>query len=226
MIVFCGCSYLSGYGIEQKNSVASLLSEHMGTELINLSKPGGSNYCISKQVEHAISMNPDLIVFGTTEILRFDWVLPDISIDHTPSITDFSYHSYATGFLKGKSNIISESFRTLDAYLNGKNINKYIVEKYRNIDIDYLKLVHRYQSYTDFNFKKDQDKKIIESTMYLLSKSNIKWLLIDGNNFFDPDENIIKQEWKSLVEMDPQIDKLHFAEKANKLLMTLLREKL
>lgn len=227
MIVFCGCSYLSGYGIENKDSTASLLGEHLGCEVINLSKPGASNYCINKQVEHAISLNPDLIVFGTTEILRFDWIVPGMSLNSAPTVFDFSYNSYATGSMNKKSKIMSESFRTLDNYLSGTNLQKYTVEKYRNIDKEYLKTLHNYLTYTDFHLKKDQDKKIVESSMFNLIRSKVKWLLIDGNDFFDdPGPNILRKNWRELVEFDPQNDNLHFAERGNQLLADIIKEKI
>lgn len=227
MIVVCGCSYLSGYGIDTDNKImATQLANRLNTTVVNLSKPGASNYCISKQVDYALTLKPDLIVLGTTEILRFDWVESNKELTDVPTILDFSYNSYATGDMNKKGSILSESFRTIDYYLNTRNSERYIVEKYRNMDKSDLKILHNYFSLTNFNLKKDIDKKIIQGSMFNLNDSEIKWLLIDGNNFFNASKNIITIDWIDLVKSDPQPDNLHFGESSNKHLTHLIIEKL
>lgn len=224
MIVFAGCSYVSGWGLtDPKQSFANIIGERLGKNVLNLAKPGCTNYCITKQIDHAIKLDPEVVVFASTEVMRFDWVKSNSPLKAIPSITDFSYGSYAPEGMSRSGPVVSESLGTLRAYMNNVR-SLYIREKYRDLDPTELKIFLESFELTDGFLKKDQDAQMILASMYKLQQSHIKFVFIDGNEFGLAGYGHLQQPWKELVKLDPQTDGLHFGPKANELLAEKLIE--
>lgn len=74
-VVTCGCSFMSPdmYNPEfQGTHFSEVFAKEMGYELIQLARPGSSNGGICIQIEEAIKIKPDLILFGTTVFDRVE----------------------------------------------------------------------------------------------------------------------------------------------------------
>jgi len=98
-IIACGCSITHGYfeGPDKKaaylKSYPEVLAERYNHEIINLAKPGSSNYLIAKQIELAMSLQPDFLIVGFTSPYRFDYRETNESEPQCkrPSLSDWDY---------------------------------------------------------------------------------------------------------------------------------------
>lgn len=85
LVVVCGDSWLSpryNSHIEKpidEHHFSQILVEKIGWDLVYLSMPGVSNYCIFDQIRTAIAINPDLIIFNTTAPERYEVTLDNIN---------------------------------------------------------------------------------------------------------------------------------------------------
>lgn len=75
-LITCGCSFMSP-DIHNPRFIdthfSQILAKELGYELIQLARPGASNGGICIQLEEAIRLKPDLILFGTTAFDRTEF---------------------------------------------------------------------------------------------------------------------------------------------------------
>ncbi len=186
-IIGCGCSWTYGSVIKKdKDGIVinstkikdyvTILSEMTSSNIINLSYPGGSNYCISKQIEYAINLKPDLIIFNTTTVDRYDYLLSGRSLNNFPTLEDFNYYTSDVSNFKG--NIISSTFRQISEKSNRLALNDALTTSGNS---ELIKLIVRFNNYyIDY----DKNRLILNGTIRLLEKSNIPFICIDTQKFF------------------------------------------
>ena len=71
-IVSCGSSFFSRDPRQPGTHLTELMAQELGAELISLAKPGSSNFAIRLQLETAIKLKPDLILFEFTNAQKVD----------------------------------------------------------------------------------------------------------------------------------------------------------
>ena len=71
-IVCCGSSFSSLDPALPNTHYSEIISQKLGAELINIAKPGSSNFAIRLQIDTAIQLKPDLILFEFASASRLD----------------------------------------------------------------------------------------------------------------------------------------------------------
>ncbi len=80
-IICCGSSFSSLDPNFPRTHYSELLAKELGAELINIAKPGSSNFAIRLQIETAITLKPDLILFEFASASRLDLPLSVLGED-------------------------------------------------------------------------------------------------------------------------------------------------
>ena len=217
-IIACGCSWTHGfYWKDREHKVfdtfknyPSLYGEKHGYDVINLSLPGASTYAIAKQVEYAISLQPDLVMFNTTTNDRIDLKKSaDIVFDnYVPSFKDFLYGIFANKHTAMcNDNIETGSFSTFLPNLSPlKNIN----DKNKNA---IAKFIVMYDQYIDSAMRRDQNRLLVIGILSLLKYSGIPYVCVDLIDIVSADyiEPVIKIHCDELIRKFPVAsDSLHF----------------
>ena len=222
-IIGCGCSFTYGYAsgnilIPSKDNIVkhsrsnlpsriedyvTKLSNHLGTESVNLAIPGASNYAIAKQIEYAITLDPSLVIIGTTTPLRIDFSFPEKNLGIHPTISDFDYSKYESKkFIPNyKKNIISTPILSLP--------DRFVYDK------RFVEIYDYHVMYTNENLKKDQDRFMLLGAFTLLNNKNIPYICVDFTDLMIKDDtvNVIAYDWRELCKRFPsKNDTLHFNE--------------
>lgn len=198
LLISCGCSFTNGNTVDQQFTPYSILvSNILKLRHINLSRPGASNYFIAKQIEYGLTLNPDLIVIGTTTELRFDYLSDITSINSPVTFEDFSNQS-------GK--ISSRSILWFEAQSRNTDLSTSETQKMTDV-FDFL------SNHTNDFLKRDQDRLIILGAISKIKDKKIPFLVIDFAKIFatDSEVNICKFYYKDLIKKFPcPTDKYHF----------------
>ena len=209
-IIGCGCSFTYGYAKVRVDNSARLIharvedyvtkvANRLGSESINLSRPGASIYAIVKQIEYAITLDPSLVIIGTTTPLRVDFSFPETKLNERPRINDFDYDKYETKKFIGsyKKNIISMPINNL---LENARQDKRLHE------------IYKYNAtYTNEFIKKDQDRLMLLGAFSLLNRKNIPYICVDFVELIDQDNavNSISCDWRELNKRFPLKHEMH-----------------
>jgi hypothetical protein len=192
-IVSCGCSITHGYYV--KNNQSSYLAAYpevfasrYNHEIINLAKPGSSNYFVAKQIEFAITLQPDFLIVGFTSPYRFDYHERDTEhLDHRPTIKDWEYKSM------GKT-----EYTNVTGILNSNPIPRLVTFPHKKEFVEYA------LKYTDPSVSADKERYTILGMIHKLNSTGIPYVGIDWLNVLDPEEtpsNICKtMSWKKYGE--------------------------
>jgi hypothetical protein len=73
-IVVCGDSFCTSW-IWDKHHFSQILADTYGYDVTNLAHNGFSNVGICFQIQHAIKMGPDVVIYNTTDAGRFEMVM-------------------------------------------------------------------------------------------------------------------------------------------------------
>lgn len=217
-IVACGCSFTYNLKIENNHRLLSyptIIGEKLNIDVFNLSKPGSSNYCIAKQIEYSIGLNPDLVLIGLTTPVRLDWKTKDYNLNTYPSFNDWMT-SFDTKIL---------------------HKNKYLVKKYGNISSNpltyFVKNIEKndkfkdyisFLSNTDYFIQKDKDYFTILGACSLLDVKGIKYIIIDFSE--NRIANSINCYWKELEKMFPWVDGIHFNQDGHNYIANIIINKI
>lgn len=85
-LIVCGDSYASA----DTSRPGTHFSELLGAN-INLARGGASNILIGFQLQTAISLNPDIVIFTTTGSGRIDYPIPGRNFNPTKGLQNFVY---------------------------------------------------------------------------------------------------------------------------------------
>ena len=219
-IIGCGCSFTYGYAKVRVDNSGRLIparvedyvtkvANRLGSESINLSRPGASIYAIVKQIEYAITLDPSLVIIGTTTPLRVDFSFPETKLNRCPTINDFDYGNYETKKFIGsyKRNIISTPIMLLL-----ENLPQ---------DKRFDEIFKYHSTYTNEFLKKDQDRFMLLGAFSLLNKKNIPYICVDFAELINQDDavNSISYDWRGLNDQFPSShDSVHFSEDGHEFL--------
>lgn len=201
-LVSCGCSFSSKFDSKITETFGELLSNKLDYTHINLSRIGASNYLIAKQIEYAVSLNPEFITINATTPLRFDYVFS--SLDKKPTLKDFKYgKNYLRPHTESIGKISSMSYHHIKNNSNG-TIQK---EKLESI-VEFL------TKYTDYYVKQDQDRFLLLGAISKIVEKNIKFIVIDfADIFLETDfdkKHLLNLHWDKMRNEFPHPDGLHF----------------
>lgn len=217
-IVACGCSFTYDLEINKDKLVSypTIIGKKLNTEIINLSKPGASNYSIAKQIEYSLQFDPDLIIIGLTTTNRIEWKIDkNFKFDNYPTYESWMHpmDKFTLQYNKKLSPNYGKLSSNSIIYFNNKDDEK-IFKNFFNFIINY----------NDIFIQKDKDYFIILGICSLLEKNNIKYLIID----FDENkiQDSIKISWKFLKEKFPWVDGLHFNQSGHEYIANIVIENL
>ena len=221
-IIACGCSWTYGAEwdmltdeIDKFEDYVTLLGNKFGAETINLSKPGSSNYVIAKQIEHAITLKPDLIVFNITTPERIDVMHLGKTLKSKVTLNNFDYSLYPNEHIGETTNEI-DSGPHLRAFMRAKAGEK----QFEGV-ADFLLKYHSYF------IKEDQDRLLVLGTISVLEKSKIPYVCMNFSPMFQNNEldNAINMRWDTLCGMYPLVkDPYHFSIEGHKYLANRIYE--
>jgi len=176
-IVACGDSVTHGYYLENdyhdethivksNQGYPEIVAETLGASIVNLSKPGASNYCIAKQLDYAFTLQPDFIIIGLTTGMRFDYTTDIFADKHwkdnIPTIQDFDYRNHSRSEHTNNHGLIeSQPLSSIETYHDRKDLVNYIAK------------------YIDIDIKRDQDRHIIMGMLWKLAVKKIPYVIVD-----------------------------------------------
>jgi hypothetical protein len=205
-IVACGCSITHGYFVNKDNSIrvndsyADIFAKRNNCKIINLAKPGSSNYFITKQTEFGLTLNPDFIIVGLTSGYRFDYQenYQDSALNRTPTIHDWGYKQVSKTTYTNSTGIFnSNPIPRLNAFDHKKEFVEFLL-KYVNQDI-----------------KQNQDMFIALGLIHMLSSQPVPFVIVDWTGIVDPiyvNNNIITDlKWYEMNKrFNTDADGTHF----------------
>lgn len=181
-IVVCGDSFSSA----DKNRSGSHFSELLtGHEVINLARGGISNTAICFQIEKAVEMNADLVIFSSTSADRLDIPLkpfdPNLDLRNFiyPYNSDVSTDSPHVGDLT--ANIYSDTIPTLLAPRPDLP-----TQLSQNLDKKKEAIKHYLTELHDTNLRHKTDEWMLGYWKFAMSAKGIKFLHINKSSIWQP----------------------------------------
>ena len=223
-IIACGCSLTYGGNWSVKTNkfnrfpgYADKLGNILESDVINLSRPASSNYCIVKQIEYAITLKPDLVVFNTTTPVRIEHVLNGKALRERPSINNFNYFEYTNSYTeKFSGEINSTSITNAFSRRHGNTENAGDVS-------DFI------VNYLNPEILSDYSRLFILGAVRELEKNNIPYVCVNFADIFFKEEmndiNHISIFWRTMSKDYPGIDDpYHFSEEGHAYLADKLHQ--
>lgn len=211
LLVSCGCSFTYGFANGTTfNPYANIVAQAIDYEHVNLSVIGSSNYAITKQVEHALTLDPDLIIVGATTPLRFDFIEDVAAIRRTVTFDDLRGHR--TG--KTPDKLESRSFFWFLENCTDKNLSRPKRARMHKI-YEFL------TANTNYFVKADQDRFMLLGSLFKMEKNNIPYMVVDFDNILHNTDlvNLVSHNFRDLcirfhVDNDPR----HFNQQGHEFL--------
>lgn len=181
-IISCGSSFSSLEPRLPNTHYTELLAKELNAELINIAKPGSSNFAIRLQIETAIKMKPDLITFEFASASRIDLPLSAFneagkynSSNGAHNLRYTNYHSIVDESIdKSKESIVSDGIRN---FIDGTCFpeNERLTANSRKA------LEYWFTELYDEDLKYHQDYFICSSAFLELEKSGIPYIWTRGD---------------------------------------------
>lgn len=249
-LVICGDSFNYGIGCMDCNTqpYGVLLAKHFNLDLIRLARGSASNYAIYLQGEYAATLNPKIVILGTTSTDRFEWVAENKKLTSKPSLNNLNYHDYPPHhmplnkhdepmdyFLKNDSNydpmILTEQIPAIFEYRKLKRENG-MYNYYRRLHTEPLDKLEKIENYYvtafDSEIKADYDRGVILMAYRKLKNKNIKVLILsaDANyiDYVDDASDFYLIDWASLIlDYPDKVDSGHISEEGHSLIASNLK---
>lgn len=175
-IISCGCSFMTLDKQYPNTHFTEHVAQALGADLLSLGSVGASNFYISQQVEHAISLNPDLIIVVFTNYDRTEMLnQPGISYDVPSGIKNFS------------NNVVDSTNPTVSSnVLSAWTTAKYLL---RNNQTDLIK--RYFTDIYDFGLAYHKDYYLCLGVLHQLRESKIPFVFSHGGMRFwqaDPEK--------------------------------------
>jgi len=235
-VAVCGDSWFSTDVDFPGQSFGEIMCQQNSWHLIDLARSGCSNFAISLQVDHAIDLDADVVIVGTTTSDRieipiinqsnysiwerlakgFDWQswfdIQGQCYDKKQGLNNISYQGHRNGSVKVQASsnptILSESLNNM---LFGWE--KQVTQEQRAALQSYMTYLH------DTNIRKQIDSWIISDACHRLSRANKKFILfIESLYQFDynkdiqwiSDKNIFRPSELCLYNLPQSSSQFHY----------------
>ncbi len=170
-LVICGDSFMSPTSNSPGTHFSEIVSSKMGFELVPLARSAMSNGGIVSQLEYAISLRPDMILFNTTFADRMEFTITD------DNLSDMSENITCKDFYYGERKDLScQIMNNADCMIGSESIESLIRGDFFG---------HKSDSFNKFLFdiynrswKIKIDQHIIYSVSHQLYRSGIPFLLM------------------------------------------------
>jgi len=164
-IVVCGDSFCAAAPTLPGTHFSELLTSKYNYEVVNLSRPGTSNVSICFQIEQAIKLNADFVIFANTDVSRID-------------IPIKSYQS-GLGIANFDSNIYSN---TIPSFINGRSD---VIDKFPNYK-ELLTAIKYYVNFLfDYGLNAEVNEWMIKYWVSVLEQKRINYLWINKHPMWD-----------------------------------------
>jgi hypothetical protein len=201
---------------EKFTDYATILgNKYLNAETINLARPGASNYSIAVQIEYALSLKPDLIIFNVTTPERIDVLERNKKLTSKVRIQNFDYSLFPNEHIGETTNEI-DSGPNLRTYMRAQAGEK----KFKGVS-DFLSDYHSYW------IKEDQDRLMVLGTFSILEKSKVPYVCVNFSPLFQNNEldNTITVSWQKMCESYPLVkDPYHFSVEGHEYLADRISE--
>jgi len=196
-IISCGDSFTVGIGCHDPHvqSYARLVSDHFGSQYVNLAKPGASHFVVYLQSVFATGLAPDLVLLNTTSPDRTEWVLDGVDVRRPLSADQVSYK----GFFEGPT-YISELPSYAPAIVSDQihaigQSHKYPDEPKAKV----AQIKEFYTTASDDHIKREYDIGIISLAYQGLKLKGIRCVVLAGI-LYDPLVNLVDPD--DLIHVD------------------------
>lgn len=173
-IVVCGDSFASADRHRPETHFSEILCKY-GNEVVNLARGGISNVGIAFQIQAAIKLNPDAIIFTTTSHDRIDMIIDDRKFIPNLGLKNFIY-PYQSDASTGSKHVGNTNAAILsdvvEAFLQPRPDQPAELNDPARAEIVKHYLVY----FHDVAFKKIQNDWIIGYWKYLLEEHSIPYL--------------------------------------------------
>ena len=175
-IIVCGDSFCSADHYRPGTHFSELLMNY-GHEVINLARGGISNTGICFQIERAITLNPDIIIFSSTGSDRIDVPVKNRKFDPRAGLKNFIYpylcdSSTGTKYVGGLDAPIMSD--VIPAFLNPRPD---LLEVQIDTEIVKIYITH----FHDIELKKKTDSWMIEYWKLILKQKSIPFIHLHMN---------------------------------------------
>ena len=121
-IVSCGSSFFSISPAHPGTHLTEIVARELGAELISFAKPGSSNFAIRLQLETAIKLKPDLILFEFTNAPKIDLPLSVLGQEHEYNFNKGIHNIKYTGY----ENVVPKNIYVNNASFISDGIKNFI----------------------------------------------------------------------------------------------------
>ena len=182
-IVVCGDSFCTEHPPLPNTHFSELLGSKYNYEVTNLAWPGMSNTAICFQIEQAIKLNPDFVIFANTDVSRID--IPTKKFETGRGLKNFVY-SYDNN-LGAKAEYVGG--RTANVYSN--TIPSFLDSRPDLPDSvlqnnELIKAIKYYVNFLfDYEFNAQTNEWMIGYWVYKLKEHNIQHLWINRDPMWE-----------------------------------------
>jgi hypothetical protein len=250
-LAVCGDSWFSTDIRYPNASFGQVLAQQNDWKLLDLARPGCSNFAICLQVDRAIELGADFVVVGTTSPDRVEIPLLAKKKSLWEKLKDLTWENWFDNQLvayeksKGLSNINYSPYKTNDSYFNDPTI---ISESLNNLAFsDNFPLTNEQFSTLkpyminlfDSGAKRQVDSWIISDACRRLQKANIPFILFIEQLFqwdyssdisWLPEDNVLRPRdfsiWTDLPRAENDCTEFHYHQDCGHILSNYLGERI
>ena len=176
----CGDSWMSACTTLPKTHFSELITDILDFELHSIARGGMSNVGICMQIEYAIEQNADLVLIGTSNIDRIEFIAQEAeSLEINCNNILYRHLSYFSTHSQLANNklpsIISDNLVSL---LDENDSFNSLYNDIPNIDQKKKALKQYYLHLYDYNLKRKQDERNLYASIHKLHLSGIPYIII------------------------------------------------
>jgi hypothetical protein len=177
-IVICGDSFCSSHNYE-RDHFSQILEDSYGYDVINLARGGTGTIGICYQIQQAVFLNCDVVIYSRTNPGRLEVPLTDKKFDPKLGLRNFLYHypdetSYGSPYVGGPdAPFLSQIFNMLIPQTDPKE--KEIADRYVKLSDELKQAVQVYITHIwDPELKRETDRWAYEYWEYRCRERQIK----------------------------------------------------
>lgn len=256
-LVICGDSFNVGIGLRNilQDRYGQLVANYFNYDLTVLARGSSSNYGVYLQAQHALELDPTVVIMSVTSYDRMEWIKNNVDPGQVPvdmSLYNLNYHDYPPHnypqphhehaldyYLKDNPKynpiLFTEQIPALHEHLDKyhpynyprfKDEDPYILALIR----DYFVNVMMYGTHDVSPVKRDYDIGVIFTGYSMLVNKGIKVIVMSDDSKFSkliPNRSLLKHNWFRYAEKYPDtIGSLHANEEAHRITANFLIDKI
>jgi hypothetical protein len=181
-IICCGSSFSSLDPKLPNTHFSELLAKELNAKLVNIAKPGSSNFAIRLQIDTAIKLKPDLILVEFASASRLDLPLSVLGEDSTYNSHNLANNLRYTNYFNVVPDVIDHTQESIisDSITNLIDANCFVKNE-KLTDTSRQALRNWFTELYDENIAYHRDFYIASSAFMPLEQSKIPYLWTRGD---------------------------------------------